>query len=962
MARINSFNATLRTKSLNFNAKSHLQRYNKKASPARPDSFTGCHPASSAPTASHNTEIDMYLDDNKKHRETGICMHKKPMTSQNTQGFFIRPYAYVFLMLAILGMRLVCAILELEEAYEVQKTVVHEDNGIQWVASMNGPLSPLMLCIYDKTDFIYKQRLIYSNVDTYFIVSDKKNDNCFTRYPSKDMPYTKDQNENRMKKETIDLFTVLINLFPSPKKKTSIFSEETCKDSFTLFLKSDPVKDHAHMILASLLLLSEGIQVPLLLENVEDSQGSNKKLVLRKVGWEQRREEKEEHFSLNMSVAFQQEQEKSSTKCNLYLEKQTKAIQVIQFFISKRSNSILESIITSIDPDKKMELWTDGFIYSANYLIRSYIYYYLESTKEAISFNQTVYRMLKEHIEEGKKKNCDVEEEIGNIIFKKCFVPHDKISNTLHYWDKIQKIESIIANSKPTQILPFTDLEELSVKKTANINIWNNMYLTTEVFVTDIEHIVLGLFCCFAYDMHSNVYRTGHIPHILKDVEQVFSLPLNITEYIFNRERGIKASTANREILKKDSDHIAPGKKISKKIYQEWTKVVRKLLINKDGDSNLDNKSIKVGVFNMLTIIARLTRTYTTEKKRIDYFRSKMIVRGPSFFSQYSSEYKKELEEYIADYFASLSRDCVPCSGLADWYDYKHVLKRKRHIFVKFIFLGLNSPNYANDICGKLEIYYAYGREARPIIINLINKKTAYLDIGLPVIKLNKDKEENTRLMYQISKIPKDTFVDYVLSTYINRKKSRILDKYIILDYYIHQSLDGTTTMLTSATIQPDQYLSEYRYGIFNHLENNICQYADSEVLNYSNIRFLCNMLIDKQTLNIEDQLFLIGCLACVKSKTKNVLARMNDIRNDRRMYRDDISTSRMTEILSNIIETGSFLEIANVVTAYGQTRWSRKNQCINVLMHGLTPFNRYKVILALYEYSSLTFKSPRAN
>ncbi|KAI5160115.1 hypothetical protein NEAUS03_0883 [Nematocida ausubeli] len=959
MERINSFNATLRTKALNFNANSYLQRYNKKASPARPDSFTEYHPSSTAPTASHNTEIDMYLDDNIKHRETDIYMHKKYIAPQNTEGFSTRPYVHVFLTLAILGMRLVCAILELEEAYEMQKTVLHEDNEIQWVVSMNGPLSPLMLCMYDKTDFIYKQRLIYSNVDTYFIVSDKNNNNCFTRYPNKDMAYTKDQNENPMEKEIIDFFTALINLFPSPKKKTSIFSEETSKDSFTLFLKSDPVKDHAHMILASLLLLSEGIRVPLLLENVEDSQGSNKKLVLRKVGWKQRRQE---HFSLNMYVAFQQEQEKSSTKCNLYLEKQTKAIQVIQFFISMRSNSILESIITSIDPDKKMELWRDGFIYSANYLIRSYIYYYLESKKEAISFNQTVYRMLKEHIEEGKKKNCSVEEEIGNIVFNKFFVPHDKASNTLHYWDKIQKIESIITDSKPIQILPFTDLEELSVKKTANINIWNNMYLTTEAFVTDIELAVLGLFCCFAYDMHSNVYRTGHIPHILKGVEQVFSMPLNITEYIFNRERGIKASTANREILKKDPDHIAPGKKISKKIYQEWTKVVRKLLINREGDSNLDNKGIKVGVFNMLTIIAKLTRTYTREKKRIDYFRSKMIVRGSSFFSQYSSEYKKELEEYIASYFASLSRDCVPCNGLADWYDYKHVLKRKRHVFVKFIFLGLNSPNYASDICGKLEIYYAYGREARPIIINLINQKTAYLDIGVPVIKLNKHKEEITKLMRQISKIPKDTFVDYVLSTYINRKKLHILDKYIILDYYIHQSIDGTTIMSNNTTIQPDQYLSEYRYGIFNHLANNICQSAASEGLNYSNIRFLCNILIDKQTLNIEDQLFLIGCLACIKSKTKNVLARMNDIRSDKRMYRDDMSTSRMAEILSNIIETGSSLEIANVVTAYGQARWSRKNQCINVLMHGLTPFNRYKVILALYEYSSLTVRSTRTN
>ncbi|KAI5164203.1 hypothetical protein NEAUS03_2449, partial [Nematocida ausubeli] len=181
-----------------------------------------------------------------------------------------------------------------------------------------------------------------------------------------------------------EYFNTLLNMFPSLGECVSILSDR--EDSFYTFINSANVKEHKHKILASLLMLAEGVNVPLTL----DESQSEKELVLKKANSE------EEHFRLNMNVLVKINK-KNAESTDVFEEVlQEKAIEVINFFIENRKNKVFIEEKGSSEPSDCNMLEKVQFINSPAFLIQTYIHHCLETTKEAVLFIHTVYCLLGE--------------------------------------------------------------------------------------------------------------------------------------------------------------------------------------------------------------------------------------------------------------------------------------------------------------------------------------------------------------------------------------------------------------------------------------------------------------------------------------------------------------------------------------------------------------------------------------
>ncbi|EHY66159.1 hypothetical protein NERG_00855 [Nematocida ausubeli] len=361
-----------------------------------------------------------------------------------------------------------------------------------------------------------------------------------------------------------------------------------------------------------------------------------------------------------------------------------------------------------------------------------------------------------------------------------------------------------------------------------------------------------------------------------------------------------------------------------------------------------NSKIIKPGLLNMLTIILTLAGRYNGEdKKKIQDFRNKVKGMENAITNAMPLDLLTALETYISNLFTSLSRDCVACSSMPKWYEDPLYLGEKRQVFVKFIVLGEYKAKSASDLCGNLEIYYAHDRQAKPIIVHLMNVKTAYLELGMPIIKLCITNEKERHLRNSIDKIPLDNMVCYCIFAYARNIKQYITDS-IILDLYMRKfENNGVSQMrLACITAQPYQYLSTQSYSIIEFVKNNSCRgILLIEGFNYSDLRSLANLIIFNRLNNLDAQLLLIICIGCRKSHVQKSLKSIEKVsRKYTGVYRDDISEHTIAEIVKCLVKKGRYVDSANVIAAYTQIFAHRDAKCASKIFKLLSYSVKSKV------------------
>ncbi|KAI5138632.1 hypothetical protein NEAUS05_2439, partial [Nematocida ausubeli] len=222
-------------------------------------------------------------------------------------------------------------------------------------------------------------------------VKDKKiyyNGDVNARDFSKDTVHERIYEEDRSPGYKKSYFQTLLKMFPSHSGNISIETEKT--NSFYMFLKGIGSEEKVNQILASLLLLSEGINVLLTIESAEEGK---KELVLASY----------KDKSLLFKIKLKEFQYKDIMRdevgvFDVYGPTENEAVEVIEFFIKNRRNSYKQQN-TWAEPTDFNEYSKGKFMYSTGFLIQTYIYEYFNDPEDMIDFIRTVHDMLMEHMD-----------------------------------------------------------------------------------------------------------------------------------------------------------------------------------------------------------------------------------------------------------------------------------------------------------------------------------------------------------------------------------------------------------------------------------------------------------------------------------------------------------------------------------------------------------------------------------
>ncbi|OAG33745.1 hypothetical protein NEIG_02604 [Nematocida sp. ERTm5] len=344
---------------------------------------------------------------------------------------------------------------------------------------VGGPLNLTRGCIYEcKNVLLYKMRVsaevkrghdeIFKSpgwaADTIIKQSKCKNYVMVPNplYTSKQLEYMK------------EYYNILFLMFQGGKKYASEFEKKT--NRFYKFLSSvDRVHTKAdHTLLASLFLLTEGLNIPLkFLKNNEYMH-----LALQK------NQSNDFHFNfyreeINTSSTEEIEPDPNSTEENgVYLKRDESdemyAYDIVNFFIKHSSNPVIEKA-GYVEPKTYEEYKTRKFINSPGFLIQNYVYYYLDSIEEIEEFIKTVHDLLCEYLPDKEKEEMTSTQMTATRIFNRCFISSynknsiwegvqlEKLSESI--WNDIQKLRTMNTVYENSITRSLRDSEHVEIKR-----------------------------------------------------------------------------------------------------------------------------------------------------------------------------------------------------------------------------------------------------------------------------------------------------------------------------------------------------------------------------------------------------------------------------------------------------------------------------------------------------------------
>ncbi|EHY66312.1 hypothetical protein NERG_01008 [Nematocida ausubeli] len=446
--------------------------------------------------------------------------------------------------------------------------------------------------------------------------------------------------EGSLLKYKKEYFNTLLELFPSLDGFASIRSENV--DSFYAFINSTDIEGHKHKILASLLLLAEGIKVPLKFTKSKN----DKKLVLRSANIN------EDHFRLNMTAFVKTgKEDKKSTDVHKNVL-QEKAIDVINFFIESREKTVSKKERSTLQLFFCRNLVDNEFLNSPSFLIQAYIHHCINNTGEMVLFIQTVHDLLNEFIEEkeGASRENRVEKAVKNLLSlymedrgakpedkqpdnetaaqarnvnAKCNIPKKYISIGKERIYITHLTKKPLYNDSIAHIIDMLRLEPIEDHLLGEESMSSNMSEATYC-----ETALLGLFCSAAYSPNENIYTVDHIESASKELKGFF-----------------------RKYTCTPIDNV-----VLKRMHQDWKDVLF-------GENNqetqymwIDRKKLMPGLINILYGFSKIAGICDLSKineikKRLGDMNIDGSVDGSN---KIEKEKKAELENMISAYMTEL--------------------------------------------------------------------------------------------------------------------------------------------------------------------------------------------------------------------------------------------------------------------------------------------------------------------
>ncbi|KAI5129983.1 hypothetical protein NEPAR04_1559 [Nematocida parisii] len=373
-------------------------------------------------------------------------------------------------------------------------------------------------------------------------------------------------------------FTSLIRMFSSILYDNASIKTKGPDISFTGFLQEKTVEPFSYDILASLLLLSEGMPLPICIEG-DPSSKNQKRIVLKKKNMQ------DEYFSVSLDIS-------GSNGENLSNAYYTIISDVFDVFTTKcKKNNCayhasLDSLINS------MRSFEEGvFLDNVGFLIQSYLYEYL-SADTAIRFFNAVYNIISEYLPEKGISILSIQETVYKRIFERLFISKECASDTSSFsYSKL--FENInLTSSNYNSHIPYTIENETEINiynGHSPVIYWKSHFKKLCPFsnINAISYNLLSLFCFLMYDPDKDVYTTNHIASKTSDIFNFFSNNY-MPEYLSELE------TKNEWM------------QIISNVFNEW--------------STLSCIQPPLNILNILYIISILTENYSSERHILDNF------------------------------------------------------------------------------------------------------------------------------------------------------------------------------------------------------------------------------------------------------------------------------------------------------------------------------------------------------
>ncbi|KAI5136967.1 hypothetical protein NEAUS05_1684 [Nematocida ausubeli] len=421
-------------------------------------------------------------------------------------------------------------------------------------------------------------------------------------------------------------FNTLLELFPSMHGYVSIWSDR--EDSFFSFINSTSVEKYKYKILASLLLLAEGVDVPLAINESE----SRTELVLKKA-------DEGEHFRVSTKIEdsdemIAREEDSSASGKNIKLERPAVA-SVVKFFIENRENPVLKKEGYTSEPKSYKEFKKGKFMNSPGFLIQTYVYHCMGNEDQTVLFIKAVYDLLCEYMaqekeaprefwlyrvknylenkyvewKEGRAENIQVSQagyelpRAAKRVFGRYFVPLEQISLGMEYIDVARKsIYNHILHHQESLLHLEPIVDAFSVQKNRESLDACTPNEACPSATSDLastmggadygETALLGLFCWALYNCEESTYTVDHIEFVSEELKSFFKI------------------------------HKYMDGAISKSMHDDWNKVIGGLSNWNIRYLQKGRKQLAPGIINMLYVIKEITGV--GDAKKIDEFREKL--------------------------------------------------------------------------------------------------------------------------------------------------------------------------------------------------------------------------------------------------------------------------------------------------------------------------------------------------
>ncbi|KAH9387449.1 uncharacterized protein NEMAJ01_2345 [Nematocida major] len=364
-------------------------------------------------------------------------------------------------VLAFLGT--VCRVgakVSLEDALEVLGRRIAGPEKDSLRVNLEGPLNMVNAYIYTHLGYMQNKRLFSPEIETSYsvkctgTVNNKEVYSC-ERKCVKDAAYSLQTGEELTSAEYLRHYhEVLIKLFPSVDGNLSI--ETGRNDSTTKFLRRKISEEEALRVLASLFLLSVGVDVPILPDTPDSSESPEKLL-----------------SGVNRILARKD-------------NKRREIVAVIRFLKKYGKTHSMPETLSAFESGE--------FLDSTQFLVQTYIFEYLPNKEALAGFIRAVYEIMVE-IKSGTGRN---------EIFSSLFVPSESSLSQKAIFSPVTRVAAV---EKRLSWFPYADTSLVPAYKTVRAYSRKDLAFTESSFSNCVETGVYAAFCCLAYDPEKQEYN-----------------------------------------------------------------------------------------------------------------------------------------------------------------------------------------------------------------------------------------------------------------------------------------------------------------------------------------------------------------------------------------------------------------------------------------------------------------------